>query len=441
MCRVVCYDRMLPAHSLAENIAFYCLFNPNSEMNTKNSGLRYSGSKSARLKSLWKVIGFLAIGSALFSCNEGSGKNNKNAEVLEVPVFTLMPKDIEVPQTYVCDLQAIQFVEVRSKLEGFVEQIYVDEGQEVRKGQPLFQLSSAEYNELVNSATAKLMQAKAEEKAASLEVERLKVLVDKKIYSSSELELAQSRKEMAESAILEAESMLKNAQVGLSYTTVRAPFDGIVDRIPYKTGSLVKSGDLLTNITDISEIFAYYRITENEYLRYMRGELDKDADSEQMNEQVRETLLDEQEEISLILSDGVEYPYKGRLETMEADFEQGTGSIALRVRFPNPDGLIKHGASGKVQMSNELKDVFLIPQKSTFEIQEYNYVYLVDKDNKVNVRSFRPLRRHGLFYVAQDFATNDKVVLEGIQLLKDEATVKPNPIGEEEVYRSLNLSL
>jgi membrane fusion protein (multidrug efflux system) len=246
---------------------------------------------------------------------------------------------------------------------------------------------------------------------------------------------------MAESAILEAESMLKNAQVGLSYTTVRAPFDGIVDRIPYKTGSLVKSGDLLTNITDISEIFAYYRITENEYLRYMRGELDKDADSEQMNEQVRETLLDEQEEISLILSDGVEYPYKGRLETMEADFEQGTGSIALRVRFPNPDGLIKHGASGKVQMSNELKDVFLIPQKSTFEIQEYNYVYLVDKDNKVNVRSFRPLRRHGLFYVAQDFATNDKVVLEGIQLLKDEATVKPNPIGEEEVYRSLNLSL
>lgn len=390
------------------------------------------------------VITMLYLAGIVFttvSCSEGNGKNKKNAEILEVPVFTLSPKSIEVPQTYVCDLQAIQFVEVRSKVEGFVEKIYVDEGQSVKKGQPLFQLSSAEYNELVNSAKAKLMQAKAEEKSATLEVERLKVLVDKKIYSQSELELAQSKKDMAQSSILEAESMLKNAQVGLSYTTVKAPFDGIVDRIPYKTGSLVKSGDLLTNITDISEIFAYYRITENEYLEFMRGELDRGSDNEQMNQQVKETLQKEQEEISLIMSDGVVYPYKGKLETMEADFEQGTGSIALRVRFPNPDQLIKHGASGKVQMKSMLNDVFLIPQKSTFEIQEYNYVYLVDSENKVNVRSFRPMGRHGLFYIAQDFKPNDKVVLEGIQLLKDDVTVKTNPVGEDEIYKSLDLNL
>lgn len=390
------------------------------------------------------IITLLFLAGTVFtsvSCSEGTGKGKKNAEVLEVPVFTLTPKSIEVPQTYVCDLQAIQFVEVRSKVEGFVENIYVDEGQNVKKGQPLFQLSSAEYNELVNSAKAKLMQARAEEKSATLEVERLKVLVDKKIYSQSELELAQSKKDMAQSAIMEAQSMLKNAQVGLSYTTVKAPFDGIVDRIPYKTGSLVKSGDLLTNITDISEIFAYYRITENEYLEYMRGELDKGSDNEQMNQQVKETLQKEQEEISLIMSDGVVYPYKGKLETMEADFEQGTGSIALRVRFPNPDQLIKHGASGKVQMKSMLNDVFLIPQKSTFEIQEYNYVYLVDSENKVNVRSFRPMGRHGLFYIAQDFNPNDKAVLEGIQLLKDDVTVKTNPVEEEEIYKSLDISL
>jgi membrane fusion protein, multidrug efflux system len=388
---------------------------------------------------IWAIS--MAAAFLLISCNTGSGKNNKNTELLEVPVFTLKKMDIEVPQTYVCDLQAIQFVEVRSKVEGFVENIFVDEGQEVKEGQPLFQLTSAEYNELVNSATAKLQQARSEEKSANLEAERLKILVDKKIYSPSELELALSKIERAKSAIMEAESMLKNAQVGLSYTTIRAPFDGIVDRIPYKTGSLVKSGDLLTNITDISEIFAYYRITENEYLEFMRGELDKDTDNEQMNQQVKEVLQEEQEEITLILSNGITYPYTGRLETMEADFEQGTGSIALRVRFPNPDRLIKHGASGKVQMSNVLSDVFLIPQKSTFEIQEYNYVYLVDEDNKVNVRSFRPIRRHGLFYVAQDFSPNDQVVWEGIQLLKDEAIVKPTPINDDEVYQSLDFTL
>lgn len=403
-----------------------------------NQGFR---SSYLEYRTIITLLFLAVIVFSTVSCNEGNRKRKKNAEVLEVPVFTLTPKSIEVPQTYVCDLQAIQFVEVRSKVEGFVENIYVDEGQEVKKGQPLFQLSSAEYNELVNSAKAKLMQARAEEKSASLEVERLKVLVDKKIYSKSELELAQSKKEMAQSSILEAESLLKNAQVGLSYTTVKAPFDGIVDRIPYKTGSLVKSGDLLTNITDISEIFAYYRITENEYLEFMRGELDKNSDNEQMNQQVTETLQKEQEEITLIMSDGVVYPYKGKLETMEADFEQGTGSIALRVRFPNPDKLIKHGASGKVQMNNILNDVYLIPQKSTFEIQEYNYVYLVDKENKVNVRSFRPMGRHGLFYVAQDFQPNDKVVLEGIQLLKDDVTVETNLVEDDEIYQSLDLNL
>jgi membrane fusion protein (multidrug efflux system) len=111
------------------------------------------------------------------------------------------------------------------------------------------------------------------------------------------------------------------------------------------------------------------------------------------------------------------------------------------VRFPNPDKLIKHGASGKVQMNNILNDVYLIPQKSTFEIQEYNYVYLVDKENKVNVRSFRPMGRHGLFYVAQDFQPNDKVVLEGIQLLKDDVTVETNLVEDDEIYQSLDLNL
>ncbi|MFC4872821.1 efflux RND transporter periplasmic adaptor subunit [Negadavirga shengliensis] len=383
----------------------------------------------------------ISLNITLNSCSQGSGKNNTNEKKLEVPVFSLKPIDIEVPQTYVCDIQAVQFVEVRAKVEGFVERIFVDEGEEVKEGQPLFQLTSIEYSELVNSARAKLMQARAEAKSAQLEVERLQVLVDKDIYSTSELELAQSKKDMAESAILEAESLLKHAQTGLSYTTIRAPFNGIVDRIPYKTGSLVKSGDLLTNITDISEIFAYYKITENEYLQYMRGQLDTAVDEEALKQQLEENLQEDEEEITLILSDGVEYPHKGKLETMEADFETGTGSIALRVRFPNPDGLIKHGASGKVQMTNTMEDVYLIPQKSTFEIQDYNYVYMLDENNIVNVRSFRPIKRYGLFYLVEGFDGGDRVVLEGLQLLQDGSHVDPKVEDTDEVYRSLNLSL
>nr|WP_200980419.1 efflux RND transporter periplasmic adaptor subunit [Echinicola sp. 20G] len=365
----------------------------------------------------------------VFSCNEGNTREYKRNKPLSIPIMKLSPKKIEVPQTYVCDIQAVQFVEVRAKVEGFVDEIFVDEGEYVKKGQPLFKLSSAELAEMVNSNRARLMQAKAEAQAAKLEMERLQTLVDKKIITSSELELAQAKYEMAQSGIMEAESMLKNAQTGLSYTTIKAPFDGIVDRIPFKSGSLVTTGDLMTHITDISEIFAYYKVNENEYLRFMREKL------ESGEEEVLE------KELTLVLSDGQEYPYKGKLETMEADFEQGTGSIAFRVRFPNPDGLIKHGASGKIKMTSELDNVFLIPQKSSFEIQDFNYVYVLTKDNQVQVRSFRPLRRFGLFYVADGFKDGDSIIYEGIQQVKDGSVIDPVAISDEEAYDTLFQSL
>ena len=377
-------------------------------------------------KVLLPFVLFSAI--VLSSCSTGNGKEKDKAAQINIPVLELQARSIVVPKTYVCDIQAVQFVEVRAKVEGFVDRIYVDEGEFVKKGQTLFQLTSTEFNEMVNAANARLMQARAEAKSASLEEERLKILVNKNIISASELELARSKRAVAESAIMEAESTLKNAKTGLSYTTIKAPFDGIVDRIPHKTGSLVTAGDLLTNITDIGEIFAYYRMTENEYLRFMRDKMENE----------KEAFSDE---IALILSDGTVYPYKGKLETMEADFEKGTGSIAFRVRFPNPDQLIKHGASGKIQLNTDVENVFLIPQKSTFEIQDYSYVYLLDKDNKVRVRSFKPIQRFGVFYIADGFEAGDRIIFEGIQQVKDGLEVIPSLVDGKEAYDTLNTDI
>ncbi len=360
----------------------------------------------------------------LNSCTEGNSKEKAEEEVI-VPVLELQPESVEVPQTYIADIQAIQFVEVRSKVSGFVDRIFVDEGQFVKKGQTLFQLSSAEHNELVNSARASLMKAKAEQSASKVEMERLKILVDKKIISPSELELAKSNKAVADSHIAEAEAQLKGAQTGLSYTTVKAPFDGIVDRIPHKTGSLVNGNDLLTSITDISAVFAYYKVNENEYLSFMRNKIeggDSDAFSEQL---------------TLILSDGEKYPQKGKLETTEGDIESGTGSIGFRVRFPNPDKLIKHGATGKIEMLSTMDSVYLIPQKSTFEIQDFTYVYVVDKDNRVKVRSFKPIQRFDIYYLADGFQPGDRIVLEGIQLVKDGTKIVPQAVAAADVYQDL----
>ncbi|MAN85762.1 MAG: efflux transporter periplasmic adaptor subunit [Algoriphagus sp.] len=380
-------------------------------------------------KTYAKILLSITILSALVvginSCTEVKSKNTTEKEEPLIPILELQPQTVEVPQTYICDIQAIQFVEVRSKVEGFVNQIFVDEGQHVKKGQKLFQLSSAEYNELMNSARANLMKAKAEEKAAKVERERLLVLVEKNIISKSELELANSKLSVAESQIAEAEAQLKGAQMGLSYTTVKAPFDGIVDRIPHKIGSLVNENDLLTSITDISSVFAYYKVNESEYLSFMRTQIEGNDFSS----------LDDK--LSLILSDGEKYPEKGRLETTEGDIEEKTGSIGFRVRFPNPDKLIKHGASGKIQMMSNLTDVFLIPQKATFEIQDFTYVYVVDKENVVKVRSFKPLQRMGVYYIAQGFEPGDRIVLEGIQQLQDGAKILPQAIAAGDVYSDM----
>lgn len=389
-------------------------------MKTEKHSL-FSGWKTLVIAAL--VFGTLSV--IVSSCSEGNSQNKKKNEAISVPVLELQPQAVEVPQTYIADIQAIQFVEVRSKVEGFVDRIFVDEGQFVKRGQTLFQLSSAEFNEMVNSARAGLARAKAEQTAAKVEMERLQILVNKKIISPSELELAKSKKAVADSHIAEAESMLKGAQTGLSYTTVKAPFDGIVDRIPHKIGSLVTENDLLTSITDISSIFAYYKVNENEYLNFMRSKIEGgnvDAFSEQL---------------TLILSDGEKYPEKGKLETTEGDIESGTGSIGFRVRFPNPDNLLKHGASGKIQMMSKLDNVFLIPQKSTFEIQDFTYVYVVDKENTVKVRSFKPIQRYDIYYVADGFEPGDRIVFEGIQQVKDGTKVVPESIAAASVYQKL----
>jgi membrane fusion protein (multidrug efflux system) len=371
------------------------------------------------------IMMFLVLGAGLLSsCTEGNSKDNKENEAVSIPVLELQPQSVEVPQTYIADIQAVQFVEVRSKVSGFVDRIFVDEGQYVKKGQTLFQLSSAEYNELVNSARAGLARAKAEQSAAKVEMERLQILVSKKIISTSELELAKSKKDVADSQISEAESMLKSAQTGLSYTTVKAPFDGLVDRIPHKIGSLVTENDLLTSITDISSVFAYYKVNENEYLSFMRDKIESGADTFS-------------EQLTLILSDGEKYAQKGKLETTEGDIESGTGSIGFRVRFPNPDNLIKHGASGKIEMMSKLDEIYLIPQKSTFEIQDFTYVYVVDKDNMVKVRSFKPIQRYDIYYIADGFQPGDKIVFEGIQQVKDGSKVVPQAVAAADAYHDL----
>ncbi len=375
---------------------------------------------------LFYYLSFLFLIAGFFtSCNRGHEK--KSGSRNSTLVVKLAATSIEVAQSYVADVQAVQFVEIKPKVEGFVEDVLVDEGEHVKKGQVLFKLSSAELYEEVKEAQANYKQVQAELKMAEVEADRVKRLVEKDIISPIRLEQALAEADVARLRVQQAKSRLLRAETNYSYTTITSPFEGYVDRIPFKVGSLVTPSSLLTSLTDVSEMFAYFKINEKEYLEYKRTQLSGVEQPEYNN-------------LELILSDQTTYPYKGTVETVEGDFERGTGSIAFRARFANPDRLLRHGVSGKIRMLTEMEDVILVPQRSTFEIQDFTYVYTVDEEGKVSVRSFEPLSRHGAYYVTKDLPDNTLIVYEGIQQVSDGMVITPEIVDVETVRKQLELS-
>ncbi|WP_247236287.1 efflux RND transporter periplasmic adaptor subunit [Telluribacter sp. SYSU D00476] len=336
--------------------------------------------------------------------------------VREFPVMRLTAQQTDLHREYVGDIQAIQNVDIYARVKGYLEQVYVDEGRYVSKGQTLFRINNEEYEAEVASAKANLQSAIAEAKAAQLEVNRVKLLVDKNVVSKTELEVAQARYAAVEAKIMESRSALANASIRLANTTIKAPFSGIINRLPYKVGSLIDEGTLLTSLSDINTVYVYFDVSEKEYLEYVKAN--------------RLNKGNHNKEVELMLADGSHFANKGNIETMEGEFDEGTGSIAFRARFPNPTRILKHGSSGKVRLTNTIEDVVLVPQKAVFEIQDKNYVYIVDKNKQVKMKNFLPRTRTADFYVVESgLEPGDEIVYEGIQSLKDGAKILPKYVS------------
>lgn len=356
------------------------------------------------------------LATALFyffiaGCQVKGNHDEKQDNGLELPVIRLTPKDTVLEQLYVTDIHAIQNVQVRAKVAGYIEDILVDEGKSVRKGQLLFVLNDDEYQAELAKAKAAYTQTMAEAKTAELELKRIRMLVEKKVISASEAELGEAKLKLAEAKITEAKSVEEHCQIRLSYTMVRAPFDGIIDRIPLKKGSLVTEGVLLTSISDLRAVYAYFKFSENEYLHYLRSKKLHDENTSA---------------VDLILTDGSIYPQKGEIETMESEFDENTGSIAFRARFPNPDQILKHGATGKLKLKTIVDSAILIPQKAVLEIQDKNYVFLLGKDNLIKMKNIVQKARIEDFIVVQSgLRPGDVIVYEGVQSVKEGMVITP----------------
>ena len=343
---------------------------------------------------------FLSV-FALMSLLACQTKKTSKEEVERFIVTNPLVTDTSFIKEYVAEIQSIQNVEIRAKVKGFIESIKVDEGQKVKAGQLLFTIRPREYE-------VELLKARAEVKKAEVEAQNAKVLADKNIVSKSELTMALAKLEGAK-----AEEQM--AELYVSYTQIRAPYDGIVDRLKFKVGSLIDEGTLLTSLSNNKEVYAYFNVSELEYL---------DFATKQQNKKNVATLL---------LANGQAHQYKGSIETIEGEFDKNTGTVAFRAKFPNPTYLLKHGETGRVQLKLDLSNALIIPQKSTYELQDKTYVFVVDQNNVVQSRLITIKQKLPNIYVVDTgLLPKDKIIFEGVQSAKEDEKVETKFISAKE---------
>ena len=331
---------------------------------------------------------FLSLSALGFGTSCTSKKEEVEEQVKLLATSPLLT-DTMVTKDYVAQIHAYQHIELRALEKGYLQKIFVDEGQTVHAGQPMFQITPLIYN-------ADLRKSQAEANYVGIEYKNTKSLADSNIVSKNELALARAKYDKAKADV-------SLAQTHLQFTSIKAPFTGIMDHFQGRLGSLVDEGDLLTTLSDNSKMWVYYNVPEAEYLAY-KEHLKGDS-------AVR---------VKLLMANNEVFKYPGIVKTVEADFNNETGNIAFRATFPNPNGLLRNGETGSVLMTVPLRHVLLIPQKATLEVLEKKYVYVVDKNNVVHQREVTiGAEMPDLFVITGGLTKTDKILLEGIRKVKD----------------------
>jgi membrane fusion protein, multidrug efflux system len=342
------------------------------------------------VKDFIKRIGALAlIGCCGLAFNTGcTSKKEEKEEAVKYLVTSPLQRDTTITKQYVAQIHAIQHIELRALEKGYLQKILVDEGQMVHQGQLMFQIMPLIYQ-------AELQKTQAEAKYVGLEYKNTKSLADKNVVSPNELALAEAKYEKAKAEV-------SLAQTHLQFTEIKAPFDGIMDRLQMRLGSVVDEGDLLSTLSDNSKMWVYFNVPEAEYLDYK-------AHVQTNNQPVQ-----------LLLANQQVFPYPGEVQTIEADFNNETGNIAFRATFPNPKGLLRNGETGNILMPVLIRKALIVPQKATFEVLEKKYVFIVDKDNVVRQREIGiAAEMPNLYVINKGIAADDKILLEGIRKVKD----------------------
>jgi membrane fusion protein (multidrug efflux system) len=384
--------------------------------------------KMIKIKLLGYISGILMLAVVLYSCaSKQAGGPPPQAPQLPVMSVTSAPATtyLEFPAS----LEGKVNVEVRPQVTGYLEKIFVDEGAYVKAGQPLFKIDARLYSEQLNSASSNTLAAQANMERAQVEVDRLAPLVAANVVSDVQMKTAKANLEAAKAAVAQAKAAAGSARINVGYTLVTAPVSGYIGRIPYKIGALVTNNDAqpLTLLSDVREIYAYFSMSEPDFIAFKNN-----FAGNTLQEKLKQA-----PPVELILADNTPFAQKGKIETIEGQFNKTTGAISFRATFPNADGVLRTGNTGKVRLAQQVPAAITIPQEATFEIQDKVFVYTVGDSNKVASRPISVAGKTANYYFISDgLKAGEKIVLSGTGSLRDGAVIAPQPVSADSVLKS-----
>lgn len=360
----------------------------------------------------------MSLSVLLASCGKKQQNSSVGAQEKSLKVMTVEPQTVEIYYDFPTTIQGENVVEIRPKIDGYIEKIYVDEGATVQKGQLLFRISNPQYEQELRSAEAAVRTAQAEVESAQMTINKVKPLVDKEIISSYELESAKYTLRTKQAALAEANATVANARTNVGYTVITSPINGIMGNMPYKVGSYISSStsEPLTTISSSGNMYAYFSLNEKYLLEISK------LPGSTLQEKLKNF-----PDVSLLLSDGSMYSEKGRIETASGLVTSETGAVDFRATFPNPMAILKSGNSGVLRLPRNIDSALVIPQSATYDLQDKHFVYVVNKDNTVkNTAVETTATPDGKSYlITSGLKPGDVIAIEGVSSMKDGEKIVP----------------
>lgn len=383
------------------------------------------------------------LSASIISCGKKEQQPQGMNQTPSLPVTEISTKEVTGYTAFPVNIEGRVNNDVRAKIQGYITQVYVDEGQVVSKGQPLFKLETNVLSQNANAAKsgvtaaqASVKAAEASVKSAQVEVDKLIPLVEKNIISNVQLETAkanlmraQSQMAQAQAAYQQAQANYSGIQANIDFSVVRSPISGVVGSINFREGSLVGPSDPtpITSVSEVGEVFAYFSMNEREYFDFL-----EETEGKNVSEKLKNI-----PDVELVLANGQLYNEKGKIKTVTGQINPQTGTIQFRATFPNKDRLLSNGNSGTIRIPKEYGEALVIPETATFEQQGYTYVYLVEKDTATMKIIEIEDRIDNLAVVKSGLKKGDKIVVEGMGKLRDNSPIAPQLVPFDSVTKPI----